>query len=130
VTVTAFGRPAKAEGLLCEGRKGRDLVGVELKHGTADRCVPAQMMDYKNKVERLATREGRRGFRGVIISRRPDRRLQRLLDAAAGGSKGMANPERCGRPSVNDLNEFRYNLNAAFVLAGQLDRLKIRVHGL
>jgi len=69
--------------LLCEERKGRGLVGIELKHGPADRGLPAQMIDYMTELERLAKRERRPTFRGIVITGQPDIRLKRLLETAA-----------------------------------------------
>ena len=69
--------------LLCEDRATRYLVGVELKHGPADRGLPAQMIDYMVELERLSKKEGRPGFRGVVVTGQPDSRLKRLLDGAA-----------------------------------------------
>lgn len=66
--------------LLCEDRKRKTLVGVELKHGTPDRGLPVQMIDYMIELERLAGREGSSAFRGIVISGQPDVRLEEDLN--------------------------------------------------
>lgn len=69
--------------LLCEDRPGRHLVGIELKHGPADRGLPAQMIEYMVELERLAKRERRGGFRGIVITGQPDPKLRDVLASAS-----------------------------------------------
>lgn len=69
--------------LLCEERGTRALVGVELKHQVPDRGLPSQMIDYMIELERLAEREQRLGFRGMVITGQPDPRLREDLEALA-----------------------------------------------
>ena len=73
--------------LLCEDRSSRELVGIELKHGVADRGLPAQMIDYMIELELLAKKEKRPGFRGIVLTGQPDSRLADLL-AGAAASRG------------------------------------------
>lgn len=67
--------------LLCEDRKQKILVGVELKHGPPDRGLPTQMVDYMIELDRLAKSEGAAGFRGVVVTGQPDCRIEEDLRA-------------------------------------------------
>lgn len=69
--------------LLCEERRGGQLVGIELKHGAPDRGLTSQMIDYMIELERLAKSEGRPGCRGVVVTGQPDARLAEDLHALA-----------------------------------------------
>lgn len=78
-----FPGSARTIDLLCEERLSRHLVAIELKYGPADKGLPAQMLDYMIELERLAKREKRPGFRGLVVTGQPDSHLQEILTATA-----------------------------------------------
>ncbi len=65
--------------LLCEDRRKKILVAVELKHGPPDRGLPTQMIDYMIELDRLSTNEGWTGFRGLVVTGQPDSRIEEDL---------------------------------------------------
>lgn len=69
--------------LLAVDTKSRELVGFELKAGSADERIVAQSAKYMKALKAQAAKEGRPGARLLIVTGQPDAALADLVQDAA-----------------------------------------------